>query len=267
MFDEKAAWDWNSPSTGEAGGFTSTFIVEHLVIHGGGDAGEEVPSTPGGVPSTPAAELSTPGVVPSTSGGMPSTPGGMPSMLGVVLGGSAVVATTPGRVPSTPVAEPRGLAVVPTTPRLRLSTPTVVPSTTGVVTSYPEVVPSTATRVPSTPGGMPSTLMEQGTPSTPIEFASPPSDITEFVDAFHEGEEVRFHRLDDIVIGTSPSELAARLLNDAELLLVSVEEPPTFALAERDGNWRRAMLEEMKAIEENETWQLVDPPQDAVRSA
>ena len=52
VFDEKAAWDWNSPSTGEAGGFTGTFIVEHLVIHSGGDGGEEVPSTPRGVPST-----------------------------------------------------------------------------------------------------------------------------------------------------------------------------------------------------------------------
>ena len=31
-------------------------------------------------------------------------------------------------------------------------------------------------------------------------------------------------------------------------------------LAEHDGKWRRAMLEEMNAIEENETWQLVDPP-------
>ena len=124
----------------------------------------------------------------------------------------------------------------------------------------PEVVPSTATRVPSTPGAVPSTPVEQGTPSTPIEFASPPSDITEFVDAFHEGEEVRFRRLDDIIGGTRPSGLAGRLLNDTELLLVSAEEPPMSALAERDGNWRRAMLEEMKAIEENETWQLVDPP-------
>ena len=70
----------------------------------------------------------------------------------------------------------------------------------------------------------------------PIEFASPPSDITEFVDAFHEGEEVRFRRLDDIVGGIGPSALAGRLLNDQELLLVSVEEPPTFTLAERDGN-------------------------------
>jgi len=69
-----------------------------------------------------------------------------------------------------------------------------------------------------------------------IKFASPPSDITEFVDAFHEGEEVRFHRLDDIVGGTGPSCLAGRLLNDQELLLVSAEEPPTFVLAERDGN-------------------------------
>ena len=53
VFDEKAAWDWSSPSMGEAGGFTSTFVVEHLVIHGGGDAGEEVPSTPVIEPSTP----------------------------------------------------------------------------------------------------------------------------------------------------------------------------------------------------------------------
>ena len=114
--------------------------------------------------------------------------------------------------------------------------------------------------MPSTPGGMLSTPVEQGTPSTLIEFASPPSDITEFVDAFHEGEEVRFRRLDDIIGGTGPSGLAGRLLNDAELLLISVEKPPTFALAECDGNWRRAMLEEMKAIEENKTWELIDPP-------
>ena len=92
-----------------------------------------------------------------------------------------------------------------------------------------EVVPSTATRVPNTSA-------EQGTPSTPIEFASPPSDITEFMDAFHEGEEVRFRRLDDIIGGTGPSGLAGRLLSDLELLLVSAEEPPTFALAKRDGN-------------------------------
>ena len=55
------------------------------------------------------------------------------------------------------------------------------------------------------------------------------------------------------------SGLAGRLLNETEVLLVSAEEPPTFALAERDAHWQRAMLEEMKAITENETWELVDP--------
>ena len=168
-------------------------------------------------------------------------------MLGVVPGGSAVVATTPGRMPSTPVAEPRCLVVVPFTPRLRLGTPTLWSNTTRVMTGYPEVVSST-------PGAVMTTPVDQGTPSTPIEFASPPSDITEFVcAAFHEGEEVRFHRLNDIVGGTRPSGLAGRLLNDVELLLIRAKEPPTFALAKQDENWRWAMLEEMKTIKENKT--------------
>ena len=119
-----------------------------------------------------------------------------------------MVETNLGLVPSTPMAESRRLTVVPTTPRLRLGTPTVWPNTAGVMTSCPEVVPSTTTRVTSTQGAMPSTAAEQGTPSMPIEFASPPSDIIEFVDAFHEGEEVRFRRLDDIVGGTGSSGLA-----------------------------------------------------------
>ena len=171
-----------------------------------------------------------------------------------------MVATTPGQVSSTLVAEPRGLALVLTTTRRVPSTPGGMQTTLRVVTSCLGVVPSTATGAMSTLGAVSSTPVEQGTPSTPIEFASPPNDITEFVDAFHEGEEVRFRRLDDIIGGTRPSGLAGRLLNETELLLVSAEEPPMSALAERDGNWRRAMLEEMKAIEENETWQLVDPP-------
>ena len=73
------------------------------------------------------------------------------------------------------------------------------------------------------------------------------------MDAFHDGEEVRFCRLDDIVGGTGSSGLVGRLFNDLELLLASAEELPMFALAERDGIWRRTMLEEMKAIEKNKT--------------
>ena len=76
---------------GEAGGFNNTFVIEHLVIHGGGDAGEEVPSTPATEPSTPGAVPSTLGGMPSTQGGVPSTPRGMPSTLGLVPRGSIVV--------------------------------------------------------------------------------------------------------------------------------------------------------------------------------
>ena len=107
---------------------------------------------------------------------------------------------------------------------------------------------------------MPTTPAEQGGQGPPIEFTSPPSDFSEFVDAFHDDEEVWFRRLDNIVGNAGAIGLASRLLDDPELLLVSVEEPPTFALAERDTNWRQAMLEEMKAIEDNGTWELVDPP-------
>ena len=60
VFDKKAAWDWDSPGMGEADDFTSTFVVEHLVIHSGGDAGEEVSTTPATEPSTPRGVPSTP---------------------------------------------------------------------------------------------------------------------------------------------------------------------------------------------------------------
>jgi hypothetical protein len=42
--------------------------------------------------------------------------------------------------------------------------------------------------------------------------------------------------------------------------LASVEEPPTLEAAEADVRWRHAIEEEMASIEENKTWELVDPP-------
>ena len=203
----------------------NTFVVEHLVIHGGGDAGEEVPTTPGVAPSGPAA--------------MPTTPEGVPS--------------TSAAVPSAPAVEPTTLGVVPTTPAVDPTTPVVVPSGLAVMLT-------TLIVVPSGPVAMSTTLVEQGGRGPPIEFTSPRSDISEFVDAFHDGEEVWFRSLDNIVDNAGAIGLSSRLLDDPELLLVSAEEPPTFAVAERNANWRRTMLKEMKAIEDNGTWELVDPP-------
>ena len=196
---------------GEAGGFTSTFIVKRMVIHSGGDAREEVPTTPATEPSTPGVVLSTPGGVPSNAEGVPST--------------SAAA-------PSAPVVEPTTLGVVPTAPAVDPTTPAVVPSGLVAMLTTPAVVPSG-------PAAMPTTPVEQGSQGLPIKFTSPPSDINEFVDAFHDGEEVRFHRLDNIVGNAGATGLASRLLDDPELLLVNAKEPPTFAVAERDANWRR----------------------------
>jgi hypothetical protein len=39
VFDEMAAWDWVQQGAGEAGGVSSTFTIEHLVMQGGGGAG------------------------------------------------------------------------------------------------------------------------------------------------------------------------------------------------------------------------------------
>ena len=95
-----------------------------------------------------------------------------------------------------------------------------------------------------------SPLRRQHRGPTPLEFASPPTDIDEFVDAFHDSEEVRFRRVDNLVSEGGAPGLAWRLMDDPELLLVSIEEPPTFIVAEHDVNWHRTMLEEMKAIED-----------------
>jgi len=41
VFDEMAAWDWVQHGTGEAGGVSSTFTIEHMVMQGGDGAGAQ----------------------------------------------------------------------------------------------------------------------------------------------------------------------------------------------------------------------------------
>jgi hypothetical protein len=75
-------------------------------------------------------------------------------------------------------------------------------------------------------------------PETPsaieVEFASPPSNIDAYVDTFHDGKEVRFRAMENLVEDSAAPGMASRVLDDAELLLTSAEEPPTFAEAERE---------------------------------
>ncbi|WVZ81041.1 hypothetical protein U9M48_028468 [Paspalum notatum var. saurae] len=75
-----------------------------------------------------------------------------------------------------------------------------------------------------------------------------------------EGAHPLFRTVDDIIGDTTPPGSVARALDDGELHFSSAEEPPSFAVAEQGESWRRAMLEEMSSIQENQTWELVDPP-------
>ncbi|WVZ62952.1 hypothetical protein U9M48_012640 [Paspalum notatum var. saurae] len=112
-------------------------------------------------------------------------------------------------------------------------------------------------------GGSPVPRAEEASPATPtgalVRYATPPPDASPYLDAEYEGEPVRFRTVNDIVGNPTPPCLAARALDD-ELHFSSAEEPPSFAAAEQDKSWRQAMLEEMSSIQENQTWELVDPP-------
>jgi len=46
---------------------------------------------------------------------------------------------------------------------------------------------------------------------------------------------------------------AQQLGEEEELMMMSTEESATFTAAEREPEWRRAMLEEMRQIEANQT--------------
>ena len=67
--------------------------------------------------------------------------------------------------------------------------------------------------------------------------------------------------MDDLVDGGEPPRLATRELEEVtELHAISGHEPNTFAEAERNPCWLKAVQEEMTSITENQTWSLEDMP-------
>lgn len=70
---------------------------------------------------------------------------------------------------------------------------------------------------------------------------------------------LRFRTIDNVVGSASTPSLVRRELEE-DLQLVSEIEPTTFEQAQKMECLREAMLDEMTSIEENNTWELVDPP-------
>lgn len=135
-------------------------------------------------------------------------------------------------------------------------------------------VPGTgeATPLPSPGGGSPAPREGEAAegqadgaaaPATPIEgaqFVTPPPVVSLHLDASYDGEPLRFRSLDDYIGNADAPGLVARVLEEQELHLGSAEEPTTFKEAERDHRWRQALIEGMDSIQDNKTWELVDPP-------
>lgn len=95
--------------------------------------------------------------------------------------------------------------------------------------------------------------------SAPIEFVSPPADPEEDLDVDHDDAPLRFRAIDAVIGPASPPGLVPRVL-DEELQFTTADEPVSFSEAEREASWRQAMREEMKSIEDNNTWELATLP-------
>jgi hypothetical protein len=114
----------------------------------------------------------------------------------------------------------------------------------------------------------PTTPMADVVDEAPKEESPPPSgagdtkvddDIdNENLDADHDDNAtLRFRSMSNILVtpGFTPCALVAE-----ELHVMSSDEPTSFAKAEHNPSWRKAMMEEMDSIEENGTWSLIDLP-------
>ncbi|KAF0895093.1 hypothetical protein E2562_006800 [Oryza meyeriana var. granulata] len=82
-----------------------------------------------------------------------------------------------------------------------------------------------------------------------MEFVSPPTADPNLDD--DQGALRRYRCIININSTTVPVELDTN-----ELCLLAAEESCTFAEADRDASWRKAMHEEMESIEDNRTWDL-----------
>lgn len=85
-----------------------------------------------------------------------------------------------------------------------------------------------------------------------MEFCSPPSDASEGTD-----EAPRRYRTVANTLATTTPILD---FDYDDQCLMATEEPASFAEAEKESCWRKAMIEEMNSIEGNKTWTLTELP-------
>ena len=93
-----------------------------------------------------------------------------------------------------------------------------------------------------------------------MEFATPLPHDKECIDAYHDGEPLRYRTMEDL-LGDQPTPGLVPHDLEAQLHLACDDgEPRSFAEAEGHVAWRAAMQSEMDAVVKNHTWELADLP-------
>ena len=153
---------------------------------------------------------------------------------------------------STPVPEPPPTPT-PTHPRATTST------TTSSSSTPPQPVSPHAPAPTATPPGT-STPTPARVERSPVEFVTPLSHDGERIDAYHDGEQLRYRTMEDLLGDQPVPGLVPRNLEAQLHLACDDGEPRSFAEAEKHAAWRAAMQSEMDAVQENRTWELADLP-------
>jgi hypothetical protein len=84
-----------------------------------------------------------------------------------------------------------------------------------------------------------------------VEFATPLDDDADRLDAYYNGEPLRYSMMVNICSNHSPPPPYQHLF--ADLHLTHTSEPANFAEVKDDPAWRAAMEQELKAVEQNYT--------------
>jgi hypothetical protein len=93
-----------------------------------------------------------------------------------------------------------------------------------------------------------------------VEFATPLSHDEERIDAYHDGELLRYRTMENLLGDQPVPGLIAHDLEAQLLLACDDGKPRFFTEAERHAAWRAVMQSEMDAVEKNHNWLLADLP-------
>jgi hypothetical protein len=108
--------------------------------------------------------------------------------------------------------------------------------------------------------GMPLPIPSHAPPSAGEPMAPVAEINEEDLDAEHDDTPLRLRSINDVIDNAAPPGLTHIVFVDVEPNFIFVDEPTSFHEAEQEESCCQAMLEEMKAIEGNKTWELITLP-------